>query len=132
MKVKSLYIGKIDTIIKIDKKTIGYYTRINKIHGATAIRIINREFSTKFCKYALLYYKKGQMHDVSNGKKYPYPEVINNYRSKKLQDRNVVSDYFEASELLPLDKDDNVSKKEAKMLYKQLNYNDIEKRFNEN
>lgn len=130
MKVKNLYIGKIDTIIKIKKTVTNSYSWITTSHGIKFVRIIHRDFSKRFCKYALLYYKNGKMMDVSDGKKYLHPEIIDNYRSKKLQNRNVVSDYFEASRLLPIDGEERVSRRKAKMLCKRLNYGDVEKRFN--
>lgn len=132
MKVKNLYIGKIDTIIEIKKTLTNSHIWIPTRHGTRIVQVINRDFSKRFCKYALLYYKNGKMMDVSDGKKYLHPEIIDNYRSKRLQNRNVVSDYFEASRLLPIDGEERVSRRKAKMLCKRLNYGDIEKQFNKN
>ena len=130
MEVKNLYIGKIETIIEIRRVPIRHdvikFNEDDKI-----ISIIDRKFDTFVCGYTLIRMKKDKtkMIDLMSRQKYPFPEVINEYSSSKLKYTQFVSEYCKASELLPINDEDEISRFKAKKLFKQLNNNTIREYF---
>lgn len=121
MKVKNLYIGKIETIIEIRRVPIRHDV-IKFNEDDKVISIIDRKFDTFVCGYTLVRMKndKSKMIDLMSRQKYPYPEVINEYSSSELEYTQFVSEYCKASELLPVSDEDEISRFKAKKLFKQL------------
>ena len=131
MKVKNLYIGKIETVLAVKKTPTNFYDYINGKHGMKIVRIINRSFDTYFCEYDLLYKSGDKMVSLSNLRRFPYPDVFYKYRTRELEARQIVGSYHEASEILPLELQENVNVFKAKKLFKKMNQNDIDKYFEE-
>ena len=130
MEVKNLYIGKIETIIEVRRVPI-LYANIEFDEDDKIISIIDRKFDTFVCGYTLVRMKNDQskMIDLMSRHKYPYPEVINEYSSSELKYTQFVSEYCKASELLPINEEDEISRFKAKKLFKQLNNNTIREYF---